>query len=90
MLKSFAGLEAVGAAQQKGFCRPSVVGATKSGWRGSEHLVELWVSLLTAGSGTREPLKVPPDSNDLMISPNSWVPVCSPSQPCTLSSCSWG
>ena len=34
---------------------------------GSEHLMELWVSLLNAGSWTRGPLRVPSSSNDSMI-----------------------
>ena len=40
----------------------------RSGWMGSEHLMELWVSLFIAGGWTRQPLRVPSNSNDPMIS----------------------
>jgi len=39
----------------------------QSGWTGLWALMELWVSLLSAGSGTRRPLQVPSNSNCSVI-----------------------
>jgi len=39
----------------------------RSGWTGLWALLELWLSLCTAGSGTRRPLRVPSNSNHSMI-----------------------
>jgi len=52
-----------------------VLGDTQGkAWQGSEHLMELWVSVFIAGDWTRWPLSIPSNSNSSVI---PWLFICS-------------
>jgi len=47
----------------------------RSGWTGLWALLELWLSLCTAGSGTRQPLRVPSNYKESVILHEVWISV---------------